>query len=118
METFQNHIDGYPPTFSLYRKSLCDANSSTNLVLNLSISFHLDLSALLNACHMPLLWCPYGLNCPGRIFFQKLSLFGHFDRFSSTFCIGFNCLFQLFLSITCATVGKTKFLTRHLRLGT
>ena len=88
METFQNHIDGYPPTFSLYRKSLCDANSSTNLVLNLSISFHLDLSALLNACHMPLLWCPY---------------IGQIAPFYG--------------SITCATVEKTKFLTRHLRLG-
>ena len=34
------------------------------------------------------------------------------------FLYWFDCFNYFYGSITCATVGKTKFLTRHLRIGT
>ena len=61
------------------------------------------------------LWnCIFGSNCPERIF-QKivtcLQLWQHFLHW-------FDCFNYFYGSITCARVGKTKILTRHLRLGT
>ena len=52
-------------------------------------------------------------------FSKKLSLF--FATLTAVFrhfLHWFNCFNYFYGSITCATVGKTKFLTRHLRLGT
>ena len=61
----------------------------------------------------------YGWNCPGRIFFQKIVIF--FATLTAVFrhfLHWFNFFNYFYGSITCATVGKTNFLTLHLRLGT
>ena len=61
----------------------------------------------------------YGWNCPGRIFFQKnVTFFATLTAVFKHFLHWFDCFNYFYGSITCATVGKTKFLTRHLRLGT
>ena len=61
----------------------------------------------------------YGWNCPGRIFFQKIvTFFATLTPVFKHFLHWFYCFYYFYGSITCAGVGKTKFLTRHLRLGT
>ena len=55
----------------------------------------------------------------GGYFSQILSLF--FETLTAVFkhsLYWFDCFNYFYGSITCAGVGKTKFLTRHLRLGT
>ena len=61
----------------------------------------------------------YGWNCPGRIFSQKIvTFFATLTPVFKHFLHWFYCFYYFYGSITCAGVGKTKFLTRHLRLGT
>ena len=70
-----------------------------------------------------LYWLPsvliYGWNCPGRIFSPNIvTFFATLTPVFKHFLHWFYCFYYFYGSITCARVGKTKFLTRHLRLGT
>ena len=61
----------------------------------------------------------YGWNCPGRIFSPNIvTFFATLTPVFKHFLHWFYCFYYFYGSITCARVGKTKFLTRHFRLGT
>ena len=58
----------------------------------------------------------YGWNCPGRIFSPNIvTFFATLTPVFKHFLHWFYCFYYFYGSITCAAVGKTKFLTRHLR---
>ena len=62
------------------------------------------------------IYSTYGWNCPGRIFSPNIvTFFATLTPVFKHFLHWFYCFYYFYGSITCARVGKTKFLTRHLR---
>ena len=94
-------------------------SSDDSLSFPLSPSLPFDSTLYMFSLFIIVLGFTYGWNFSRCIFSPNIvTFFATLTAVFEHFLHWFDCFNYFYGSITCATVGKTKFLTLHLRLGT